>query len=100
MQDMWGAMTNSELALVGDIGATSSLALILPDETVTRARVVASADFGDIGDAIIDYLASEEAPNRPARGVLAIAAAMVIPTYVIMRPVPALLGAARLLRQL
>jgi glucokinase len=71
-------MTVSELALVGDIGATNSrFALILPDGTMTRARVVASVDFSDIGDAIIDYLAGEEAPNRPTRGALAIAAAMI-----------------------
>jgi glucokinase len=71
-------MTNSELALVGDIGATNSrFALILSDGTMTRARVFASVDFTDIGDAIIDYLAGEETPNRPTRGVLAIAAAMV-----------------------
>jgi glucokinase len=71
-------MTNPELALVGDIGATNSrFALVLPDGTMTRARVVASVDFTDIGDAIIDYLAGEETPNRPTRGVLAIAAAMV-----------------------
>jgi glucokinase len=71
-------MTKSELALVGDIGATNSrFALILPDGTMTRARVFASVDFTDIGDAIIDYLAGEETPNRPTHGVLAIAAAMV-----------------------
>jgi glucokinase len=43
-------MTNPELALVGDIGATNSrFALVLPDGTMTRARVVASVDFTDIG---------------------------------------------------
>ena len=44
---------------------------------MTRAQVVASADFGDIAEAIIGYLANEGAPGRPTRGVLAVAAAMV-----------------------
>jgi glucokinase len=71
-------MTDSELALVGDIGATNArFSLLLPDGSMTRARVVASADFTDITDAIVDYLAGEAAASRPTRGVLAIAAAMV-----------------------
>lgn len=72
-------MLSSELGLVGDIGATSArFALLYPDGKVTLPVTYASADYEDIANAIVAYLADETvALRRPTIGVLAVAAPVI-----------------------
>jgi glucokinase len=62
-----------EIGLVGDIGATNArFALVGPDRKIARVRVLATADYPGIADAIDAYLA-DEATGRPSQAVLAVA---------------------------
>jgi glucokinase len=62
-------------ALIADIGATNTrLAVVEPDGTIARLRVMATDEYASLGDAIEAYLAAEALPVRPAHAVLAVAA--------------------------
>jgi glucokinase len=62
-----------EIGLVGDIGATNArFALVGPDRKIMRVRVLGTADYPGIADAIDAYLAVE-ANGRPTQAVLAVA---------------------------
>jgi glucokinase len=61
-------------ALVGDIGATNArFAIVAPDGTLTRSRVLVCEEYPGIAQAIAAYLADANG-TKPTRGVLAIAA--------------------------
>jgi glucokinase len=61
-------------ALVGDIGATNArFAIVAPDGTLTRSRVLLCEEYPGIAQAIAAYL-GDAGGAKPARGVLAIAA--------------------------
>jgi glucokinase len=65
------------LALVGDIGATSArFAMVRSDGTISAPRVYDSQADTDIASAVLSYLAEECRIERPRVGVLAIAAAI------------------------
>ncbi len=66
---------SSNLALVGDIGATNArLAMIRSDGTISAPRVYDSQADSDIAKAILSFLAEERPTGKPDDGVLAIAA--------------------------
>jgi glucokinase len=61
------------IGLIGDIGATNArLALVGPERKIARVRVLATADYAKIEDAIDGYIAAE-ANGRPTQAVLAVA---------------------------
>jgi glucokinase len=63
--------------LVGDIGGTNArFGLVAPDGTLLHSRVLADADYAEIGDAIDAYLTERDGLPRPRRGALAIASAI------------------------
>jgi glucokinase len=63
------------MALVADIGATNTrFAIVEPDGTVTRVRVMATDEYANLSDAIEAYLSVEALPAKPATAVLAVAA--------------------------
>jgi glucokinase len=65
---------NSEIGLVGDIGATNvRFALVLPGGDMTVARSYASSDFGSFREALEKYLTEESQHERPTRAALAVA---------------------------
>jgi glucokinase len=68
-------MNATATRLIADIGATNTrFALVGPDGTITRTRVLATDDFASLSDAIEDYLAAEAPPVKPTLAVLAVAA--------------------------
>jgi glucokinase len=67
-------MTATDWALVGDIGATNArFALVAPDGTLTKTRVLLCDEHATIADAIATYL-KEANGAKPVQGLLAIAA--------------------------
>jgi glucokinase len=67
-------MSTDDWSLVGDIGATNArFALVAPDGSLSKTRVLLCDDHTTIADAITTYLADAEGA-QPKKAVLAIAA--------------------------
>jgi glucokinase len=74
MAGAFQTMTDADVGLIGDIGATSArFALMGPDGRPTSARFYALTDYDSLHDAIVAYLGEALPAKRPVRAALAIA---------------------------
>jgi glucokinase len=74
MAGSFQTVTDADVGLIGDIGATNArFALVGPGAGLRSARVYALTDYDSLHDAIVAYLEESSPGKRPARAALAIA---------------------------